>query len=411
VQAVVAKLLAPDPSARYDTARGIREDLERAVAGHQTSAESEGWPARARDEAQTRRTRPPMEMESEATRRTSQPSAPTPPVVPPPIPRATASVVTPPPLPRSTKPVPRRRRWLRRLVPLALLILVLRSVGNEMSVGSAADELTTSIPTRELDELADAWDQYDELARRGLGSRASALERSLVEHTDALANAVIENYRMPRPSVREAQWRAARDALARAVAFVPEDQRLKAALRYCEGHLRRINGEARKARKQFTAEQELNEAVKAFREAAELRPGWPDPFLGLARTFIYGLEDVDRGADALAQAERHGHIPADREMAQLGDGYRLRAETLARSARHVAGMSQERDYLTRAADAYRESIAHYSKASDYGNVARNLGVAQRRLDQVQERIATIDDPQFEELRTRSAEAPAPDRRP
>jgi eukaryotic-like serine/threonine-protein kinase len=423
MQAVVAKLLAPDPTARYDSARGIREDLERALAGKETAAESEGWPARAVDEAQTRRTRPPVETESEATRRTSQPSVPIPPVIPPPIPRATVSAVAPPPIPQATAsavktppipvppkaPVPRRRRrWLRRLVALALLILVLRSIGDEMSVDSAADELTASIASRELDELADAWDQYDELARRGLGSRAGALERSLVERTEALTTAVIENYRMPRPSVREAQWRAARDALARAVALLPEDQRLKAALRYCEGHLRRINGEARKARKQFTAEQELTEAVKAFREAAELRPGWPDPFLGLARTFIYGLEDVDRGADALAQAERHGHSPSDREMAQLGDGYRLRAETLARSARHVTGMSQERDYLSRAADAYRESIAHYSKASDYGNVARNLGVAQRRLDQVQERIAAIDDPDFEELRTRSAEVEIPE---
>ena len=103
--------------------------------------------------------------------------------------------------------------------------------------------------------------------------------------------------------------------------------RLKAALRYCDGHLHRINGEARLGKK-LTAEakQEFAEAVAAFREAAELRADWPDPFLGLMRTFIYGLDDVDRGADALKQAQRLGYQQSDRETAQLADGYRARAE-------------------------------------------------------------------------------------
>jgi hypothetical protein len=85
----------------------------------------------------------------------------------------------------------------------------------------------------------------------------------------------------------------ARQALAQVLAVNPNDGRIKGALRYCDGHLHRINGEARKAHKQNAdAQHEFTEAVSAFREAAELRPAWPDPFLGLMRTFIYGLEDV-----------------------------------------------------------------------------------------------------------------------
>jgi tetratricopeptide (TPR) repeat protein/tRNA A-37 threonylcarbamoyl transferase component Bud32 len=391
VQAVVAKLLAPGPTARYSSARAIREDLERAVSGQETSAESEGWPARAHDQAPTRRTRAPAETELDATRRTSHANAPalpdasTPPIVPPEAARATAL------------PSPRRRRWLRWLVAVGFLVFVLGNIRDEIRVATDAEQLAASIPTRELDQLPDAWNQYEELARRGYsGSGARALERSLTAHTEALANAVIDNYRTPRPSVREAQWRAARAALARAVAVAPTDQRLKAALRYCEGHLHRINGEARKARKESTAQQEFTEALRAFREAAELRPGWPDPFLGLTRTFIYGFDDVDRGVDALTQAEQNGYTRTDREVAQLGDGYRLRGEALARSARHVLGMPQERDYLTRAVDAYREAIAHYSKSGDHANASRILGAIQRRLDQVQQRIAALDEPAFEE---------------
>ena len=101
------------------------------------------------------------------------------------------------------------------------------------------------------------------------------------------------------------------------------------------------------------AQREFADAVAAFREAAELRTDWPDPFLGLARTFIYGLDDVDRGADALPARGTCRLHAGHREAAQLGDGYRSRADSLARSARDVAGLAQERDYLTRAAELYR----------------------------------------------------------
>ena len=54
--AIVSKLLDPRSSERYASAREIREDLERFKAGRQTRAEEAGWPARAYDDAATRRT-------------------------------------------------------------------------------------------------------------------------------------------------------------------------------------------------------------------------------------------------------------------------------------------------------------------------------------------------------------------
>ena len=145
-----------------------------------------------------------------------------------------------------------------------------------------------------------------------------------MQRTLALADRVIANYRMALPTVREAQWQSARDALARAIPVARETTgELRAAFRYCDGHLHRINGEAHKPRHEDAdAQRELTEAVASFREAADLRTDWPDPFLGLARTFIYGLEDIDRGADALNQAQRRGYTPTDRETGQLADGYR-----------------------------------------------------------------------------------------
>ena len=214
------------------------------------------------------------------------------------------------------------------------------------------------------------------------------LERALAQQTGVLGDRVIANYRTPLPSVRETQWRSAREALARAVTVAPTT-RLKASLRYCEGHLYRIDGEARKARgKAVEAQRKFTDAVTAFREAAELRPNWPDPFLGLARTFIYGLEDVDRGADALTQAQRLGYTPGDRETTQLADGYRARADALTKTARTLAGLPQEQDNLTRAAEAYRQSLDLYAKVVSFADVARTMRLTQRALSQVEQRTRT-----------------------
>jgi hypothetical protein len=173
---------------------------------------------------------------------------------------------------------------------------------------------------------------------------------------------------------------------------------MRAALRYCEGHLHRINGEARKARRELPeAQRELTAAVASFREAAELRPGWPDPFLGLTRTFVYGLEDVDRGADALKQAQRNGHTPNEREIAQLADGYRLRGNGLVRDARALTDMPQEREYLTRAAASYREALEHYARSTSFANVTTNIRLTQRALNQVEHRLDEIANPPVKEL--------------
>ena len=107
------------------------------------------------------------------------------------------------------------------------------------------------------------------------------------------------------------------------------------------------------------------------------------------RTFIYGLEDVDRGADALKQAQRFGYTAGDRETAQLADGYRSRAETLARAARTFSGMAQELESLTRAAEAYRQALDLYSKVLGFAGVSRNMRAAQRGLTQVEQRIDAL----------------------
>ncbi len=406
LQAIIAKLLAPTPEQRYASAAAIRGDLECYQAGQETVAQHEGWPARV-DEPPTQRTSPAQDPVDEATRRTH--------VEPEAVPVSTdvvsaaeniedlektaatprpspAAVVTPTPTsppapaPAPVVPVVRRRRLRAALVVIALFL-----VANEVRVGNAASRAAAQAVTRELADIDDLWSEYDQLARRSyLGLGITGLQQALKDRTQELADRVIHNYRSPEPTVREAQWESARNALRHALTADPGNHHIKAALRYCDGHVHRINGEARKGRRQLPgARQELTDAVAAFREAAELRPDWPDPFLGLMRTFIYGLEDIDRGADALRQAQRLGFNAGARETLQLADGYRARGETLIRTARTLQGMPQESEYLQRAAESLREALTLYGRAPGSDGVALNLRRTQQALERVEQRLADM----------------------
>ena len=382
LQAIVAKLLAGNRTDRYSSARAIRADLECLEAGRETQAEREGWITRTQDEPATRLTRPPSSADEEATRRTLQSvgEART-------APSAASERNGPGAPPQVTK---RSIRSGTRFMRAALLLSAILVVAHELWIAVRAEQLKAEVATLELDRVGDVWNQYDALKSGSLRIGLIALERALTNKTSTLADRVIGNYLTPLPTVRETQWRMAREALTHALAVTPNDRQLRGALRYCDAHLHRINGEARKARKQAVeAQREFTDAVAAFREAAQLRPNWPDPFLGLMRTFIYGLEDVDRGADALKQAQAYGYTAGDRETAQLADGYRARAETFTRTARTLSGLAQEPEYLTRAAEAYRQALDLYSRALSFADVPRNMRTAQRGLKQVEQRIADL----------------------
>lgn len=388
LRAVVTKLLAGTQQDRYGSAAAIREDLECVLAGRETLAQREGWPARVQDEPPTQRVRATAEDDEEATRRTLRSSS------------LRVTTATSSELPTGAaiqrlkgeeKKVEKRKRTaVQRVLRPALLLLVLLTVANELRVTRVAERLAGRVSAQELSDLDATWLQYEELSAPSLGIGIFGLKRALVRQTITVTDRVIANYRTPSPSVREAQWRAASDVLAHALMARGDDHRLKAALRYCEGHLHRIDGEARKARKlPADAQREFADALVAFREAADLRQDWPDPYLGLMRTFIYGLDDVERGADALEQAKGRGYTSGDREIAQLAEGHRVRAETLVRSARALSGMAQELQYLNRAADEYRQALDFYSQVPTLGDTARQLRTAQRGLASTQQRIAAL----------------------
>jgi len=378
LRAIVGRLLAPRPADRYSSAAGVAADLELFQGGKEPQAVTLGFPKTADDEA-TRRTKPAPAVDPDATRRTDRP-----------VRSQTAGAIspatraaTPGPAKMSVAARAARSHRLRTVLMVAALLLVF----NELAIGFRAGRLAATADTRDLENMDDVWSGYDALSHRSyLRLGVVGLERSLTTRVRRLSEQVIANYRSTLPTVRERQWRIAQRNLQQALVLAPHDATLRASLRYCEGHLHRIDGEAEKQRhRSAAANQHFTEAVAAFRESAELRRDWPDPFLGLARTFIYGLEDIDRAADALKQAQKLGYTVGDRETAQLADGYRARGDSLWQTARQFADRPQEAEYLQRASDAYHQAQGLYERIPGFPGVAVSLRRTQRSLDRIEQR--------------------------
>jgi tetratricopeptide (TPR) repeat protein len=209
----------------------------------------------------------------------------------------------------------------------------------------------------------------------------TALKKKLV----AAADETIREYRdNDAPMVFEPQWTQARNLLARALEVDSGDNSIKGRLRLCEAHIDRIEAGALKG---FSRQKKLNIALAKFQESAELLRRWPDPYLGLARLYVYDLNDVEKAEEALNKAADYGHPAGKRERAQLGDGYRRRADRIWRDSRALREMpDQERDYLDHARQDYERAESLYQKAGLFGDSARNEIQAMQGQQRVEQRL-------------------------
>ena len=243
LRAVIAKLLAPYPEDRYENASAIRADLERLRLDVTTVAEGEGWPnrprmRRRRGARRIPRCRPAADRRSTGSasadlsmkRRRAEPKGE----------KGEGAGRRP-----HSRGRPKTRAWRR----CARSCSSLAAPGRERGLCVRPRESAgPEVPTQSFAGMTDVWAQHDAIAGwsflGGLG--VGDLRRAIARQSLILAERHIANYRTPAPSVREAQWQEAADALRHALSVAPNDAELRGALRYVEGHLHRINGEATK---------------------------------------------------------------------------------------------------------------------------------------------------------------------
>jgi len=386
---IVFKILAPEVTARYQTAGAIREDLDAWIGGQSTTADAE-WAQRLTDEA-TRRTPRPSQAEAapDATRRTIPP-----PIVPTPDGDATTRMAPPPVLAppflgttdtainTPAPPASKRARWLPRVGLLVGVLLI----ANEYSACRTASAMRADLPTKDVSDIDEAWQRFDALRTRsmlGMGYRPAsrAMRDALATH----AERVMADFRQDRPTVRERQWQQARTWLAHALQLDAGDAGLTARLRYCEAQLNRIDGEARLKTRRQEADRLLHDAVYRFEEAARLDRSWPDPWLGLLRTYIVGLDDPARAVEALNEAERRGHRAGRREFMQLGEAHAALADRSRRECDKLP-MDQQCGCLQRTAETSRQSVGWFQRVPSDPDASRGIVRAHERQLAIDERL-------------------------
>jgi hypothetical protein len=189
--------------------------------------------------------------------------------------------------------------------------------------------------------------------------------------------------------VAEAQWRRAAAALEWASHLMPASDGLKARQLICAGHLDRIAAQGGRGGQAETRTL-YSRAIDEFRQAASLDARLPDPYLGLSRIYIYGLNDLDSGAKAIADADARGHKPGWRDQAQLGDGYLRRADEERRTADGLADEARVAALKSAQAD-YQQCVATFEPIVDKARSRRNRDYCQRRADAIAAMLTPLMD--------------------
>ena len=357
LQQIVCKALARSPESRYRSAAEFESDLEAFLSGRQTQA--------AQEDEQTRRTVPAESVETRRNIGEEQPIA-APPGSPVPAKQSPGGV------------------WFRRLssrkkqIGIGTVILIAAlGIWEGVSVRGAF-RLRSDFVQRRLDGDS-AWKRYEEI-RSPFGIASLTVRGSLLNLLQEDCERMCSEYRSTdTTSVWEKDWMRCKRYMAHAIQLKPSDKKSKAMLEYANGHILRINRKS-------------TDAVAAFQLASTLQPNWPDPYLGMARTYINNLNDVDRGTQALERAQRLGYSFGKRELAMMAEAFRARGLQAQDNANLVKGTNREKELLQKARESYNEALKMYLKITPYGNSTALIKSVQDSLAVIEQRLELLNEP-------------------
>jgi eukaryotic-like serine/threonine-protein kinase len=360
LQQIIVKALNRFPSSRYQDAQSFESDLEAFLTGNTTLA--------SRENEETRRTMPMESAEENETKRTAigmeLTEAP-----------AQSRIIPPESILNNLK---RRfigaKKWIwAGGIAILLIVGIWEFLGDR-----AAFRLRSELVEGRLN-ADNSWDRYQNIRRNSPLGIASLILRSPIQKimSESCERIFIEYRNSDVTRVREGDWVRCKKYMSRSVQLDPNNSKSRAMLEYADGHILRIN------RKDF-------DAVAAFQRASSLQPKWPDPYLGLARTFINNLGEMERGTQALDRARQLGISFGKRELALMAEAYRIQGLQAMENANLVQGTDREKESLKKAKSNFDEALKLYLQIAPWGNSTKQIPSIQDSLKEVDRKLAEPD---------------------
>jgi hypothetical protein len=261
-------------------------------------------------------------------------------------------------------------RRIGRVASISALIVVALLEGIGLVRGAQARARVGAFEPTDVRAARAAYQAVGRWTPLGLGSRsvAGALTTRMVD----LADRAILDYRTELPTVNEVQWQRALECLGLARELSPGDRRVSAKHAYVSAHLQRINAKTK---------DDVDRAIRLFRESARLDNRSPDPYLGLARVAAYVTQDPEALRQAILEAQSRGYVSGRRERAQFGDLHKVLGDRARAEAARLNGASRL-EQLQRAAAEYQGCVESFNELH-YFNSDQNLTSCRRRLEQVE----------------------------
>ncbi len=352
LQQIIYKALSRTSSLRYQDAQSFKSDLAFFLAGNPTVASTES--------EETRRTIP---AEDDETRR---------------IAGEAAQIVVAERAGSYFSNLSRRIAGAKKWVLASVLAVIVMVSAWEGVADRAAFRLKSEVVQGRITP-DNAWDRYEKVRRYSpLGFASIILRRPLQDLLRDSCERDFSRYRNSDDSrIREGDWIRCKRYMSHAVQLASNDAQSRSMIEYADGHILRIN------HKNF-------DAVAAFQRAASLQPKWPDPYLGLARTYIYNLGDMERGTQALDHARQLGISFGKRELAMMAEACRTRGLQELDNANLLRETDREKEFLKKAKTDFDEAMKIYLQISPWGDSTKQITGVQDLLKEVDQKLSYLD---------------------
>jgi eukaryotic-like serine/threonine-protein kinase len=360
LQQILYKALSHSPSSRYPDARNFETDLQSFISGAPTMA--------SRESEETRRTFASAE---EETRRISPEALPSreidPATAPTSIETHEASYFQ-----KSQRYLAAAKKWFWIAGGSLLLALCLW----EGLADRAAFKFRTQLAEGRINP-ENAWDRYQK-THSPLGVASLILRRPMRNLLSDYCDRIYSEYRNSDASrIREGDWIRCKRLMARAVQLDSGNPKVNAMYEYANGQVLRIN-------------RQNYDAIAAFQRATAKEPGWPDPYLGLARTYISNLEDIERGTQALERARQLGISFGKRELAMMAEAYRTRGSQALDNSSLIKDADKQKELLNKAKSNFNEAIKIYLQISPWGDSAKQIARIQDSLNEADQKLTALN---------------------